>query len=383
MAPTRPNKKSKKRNENQTASPRALLELAAAQLEQGDLETALSAAQNALEATGEGGDFELRALDLLGHIYVEVGEIEDARACFTRAVHLDPDGTLDEKIGGGPEKFLWLAQLSEDGGQDSVRWFERGASALRSQIQVLADLPKRTAEQEALLEEKKRKLAGTLCGVAEVYMTDLSWEADAEQRCEALVTEATLVAPGLAESWQTVANVRISQARVEDARAALTRSMEIWAGLPTTHPDVPDFPARVSLTRLLLEVEMEKEALDVVERLVGDDDESVEAWYLGGWGQYISGEKVKQQVKEKKAEADEEEEEWKTPWASARRWLRQCLRLFEQQEYEDDRLGDHAKELLASIDKELGPAPENDDDDDDDDAWEDANDSGEDEEMAG
>ncbi|KAL2756175.1 hypothetical protein ACRALDRAFT_2104561 [Sodiomyces alcalophilus JCM 7366] len=383
MAPTRPTKKSKKRNESQAASPRTLLDLAAARLEIGDLETALSAAQNALEATGEGGDFELRALDLLGHVYVEIGEIEDARQCFTRAVDLDPDGTLDEKIGGGPEKFLWLAQLSEDGGQDSVRWFERGASALRNQIQGLVDLPKRNPEQEALLEEKKRKLAGTLCGVAEVYMTDLSWEADAEQRCEALVTEATLVAPGLAESWQTVANVRISQTRVEDARAALTRSMEIWAGLPSTHPDVPDFPARVSLTRLLLEVEMEKEAMDVVERLVGDDDESVEAWYLGGWGQYLSGEKAKQQANgAKQPEGVAEEEEWKTLWRSARRWLRQCLRLFQQQEYEDDRLGDHAKELLASIDKELGPAPENDDDDDDD-GWEDADDSNEDEEMAG
>lgn len=381
MAPTRPIKKSKNRDDNQAASPRALLELAAIKLEQGDLESALSAAQNALEATGEGGDFELRALDLLGHVYIEVGEIDDARQCFARAVDLDPDGTLDEKIGGGPEKFLWMAQLSETGGQDSVRWFERGASALRSQIQVLADLPKRTPEQEAALEEKKRKLAGTLCGVAEVYMTDLSWEPDAEQRCEALVTEATLVAPGLAESWQTVANVRISQQRVEDARAALTRSMEIWAGLPSTHPDVPDFPARVGLTRLLLEVEMEKEAMDVVERLVGDDDESVEAWYLGGWGQYISGEKAKEQISNG-AKPEGVEEEWKALWSSARRWLRQCLRLFEQQEYEDERLGDHAKELLASIDKEIGPAPENDDDDDDD-GWEDADDSNEDEEMTG
>ena len=189
------------------------------------------------------------------------------------AVALDEDGALDESVGGGPEKFLWLAQLSEDGGQDSVKWFERGAQSLRGQIQVLADMPARTAEQEAALEERKRKLAGTLCGVAEVYMTDLSWEADAEQRCEALVTEATLVAPALAETWQTVANVRISQQRMDDAKAALSRSMEIWRDLPPQHPDVPDFPTRISLARLLLEAEMRPESMEVLERLVGDDDE--------------------------------------------------------------------------------------------------------------
>ncbi|KAM0322848.1 hypothetical protein ACHAQA_009189 [Verticillium albo-atrum] len=383
MAPTRPNKKNKKQADPKTMDPKLLLEAAAVKLEEGDLENALAAATTALQATGPGGDLELLCLNLLGQIYVEAGEIDDARAIFTRAVSLDEDGSLDEARGGGPEKFLWLAQLSEDGGQDSVRWFERGAASLRGQIQALDGVApaQRSAEQEAQLEERKRKLAGTLCGVAEVYMTDLSWEADAEQRCEALVTEATLVAPGLAESWQTVANVRISQAKVEEARAALARSLDIWRGLPVTHPDVPDFPTRVSLARLLLEVEMEEESIEVLERLVGDDDESVEAWYLGGWGQYISGEKLKQLEAEGKARTEDQEDDWQAVWRSARQWLTVCLKLFEQQEYEDDKLGEHANQLLEAITKELGPAAENEADE----VWEDADsgDEDEDQEMAG
>ncbi|EFQ28741.1 TPR domain-containing protein [Colletotrichum graminicola] len=375
MAPTRPNKKAKKRTEKKPANPALLLVEAATKLQEGDLENAVSAAKKALDGTGVGGDYELAAVNLLGLIAIEMGEVDEARAYFLRAVELDIDGTLDERIGGGPEKFLWLAQLSEEGGQDSVNWFDKGAQSLRGQIQLLADLPKRSAEQETQLEERKRKLGGALCAVAEVYMTDLSWEADAEQRCEALITEAGLVAPESAETWQTVANVRISQEKVEEARAALARSLELWVNLPPLDPNVPDFPTRISLVRLLLEVEMEKEAIEVLERLVGDDDQSVEAWYLGGWALFIIGEKVKGKSE---SQLDEDDEDWKSTWDTSRRWLMRCQKLYREQEYEDERLGEHAKELLASINKELGDPPAEDEDD----GWEDAG-SDEDEAMEG
>ncbi|EON96808.1 putative tpr domain-containing protein [Phaeoacremonium minimum UCRPA7] len=361
MAPTRP---------RPLRSPKQLLQDAIAKLEQGDALAAAALAKDALTATGEDGDRAGAACALLGEIYVELGEIEKARSFFLRAAEVDKEGTLPEELGGGPEKFLWLAQLSEDGGQDSVSWFERGTAALRHQIQAATEALAETRRkggpksvEEALgarEDEKKRKLAETLCAVAEVYMTDLSWEADAEARCEALVTEATMVAPELPDAWQTVANVRISQTKVDEAKAALERSLALWEDLPPEHPSVPAFATRVGLVRLLLEVEDEDKAIEVVERLLAEDDESVEAWYLGGLGLFTTGEKAK---------AKDVGDKWKSHWRAARQSLNQCLRLFQLQEYEDDRLGDHAKELLESIAKELGPAPA--DGEEDDDGWED------------
>ncbi|PNP38297.1 hypothetical protein TGAM01_v205043 [Trichoderma gamsii] len=343
-------------------NPNKLLTDAETQYEVGNLDEAIALASKALEQTGEGGDFELKALNLLGVLNVEDGEVEEAREYFLRAVKLDEEGILEEKIGGGPEKFLFLAQLSEEGGQDSVQWFERGASALRKQIQTLNDIANRTPEQQAALDEMQSKLGGVLCAVAEVYMTDLSWEADAEQRCEALITEAMLIAPNYAETWQTVANVRISQERVDEARTALKRSLELWQDLPPEHPSVPEFPTRVALARLLMETEMEEQALLVLERLVTDDDSSVEVWYLGGWCLYVAGEKLRdaKQPQQNGAE-DDASEEWKATWGYARKWLTQSLKLYEQQEYEDERLGEHASELLQSINKELGEPPEGED----------------------
>ena len=59
----------------------------------------------------------LPALNLLAQIQLELGDGDAAREYFLRAVDLDPEGTIKEIEGGGAEKFLWLAQLSEEGGQ--------------------------------------------------------------------------------------------------------------------------------------------------------------------------------------------------------------------------------------------------------------------------
>jgi tetratricopeptide (TPR) repeat protein len=152
--------------------PMKLLEQATILLQTGQADAALSIAQQALEIAPSNSPAQLSSLNTIAEIYVELGEIDLARKHFLQAVELDPTGSIPESEGGGAEKFLWLAQLSELGGKDSVQWFEKGVGALRSVIQQLEanNGPAQTLE----LEEKKRKMANALCGVAEIYMTDLS-----------------------------------------------------------------------------------------------------------------------------------------------------------------------------------------------------------------
>ena len=393
MAKTKPKNKSAAKKEKSTLnrvnpgpsqtssppqSPLVLLSEATIHLQQGDIESAIPLAKKALLLSDEQSIEALPALNLLGEIHVELGEIDAAREYFLKAVKLDEDGDEQEELGGGAEKFLWLAQLSEDGGADSVAWYKKGAGSLRRQIGTLLHSKSLHPVGVQKLKEKERKLAVALCGVVEVYMTDLSWEDDAEQKCEALVTEATMVAPDFAEPWQTLANVRLSQARVEDAQAALRRSLETWKDLAPEDAGVPDFPSRVSLARLLMEAEMEEEAIEVLERLVGEDDSSVEVWYLGGWCMYIMGDKQKNgEIKD----ADRDGDSWKVSWISSRQWLTQSLHLFEAQDYEDERLGQHAQELISSLNAELGGAV--DDDEEEGEEWEDDDPSDGDEDMTG
>lgn len=298
------------------------------------------------------------ALSVEAEIQLAVGAVDAARTSFLRATTMDPDGALISA-----EPWLWLAQLSEGGGRESISHFTKATEVLRNEIEVLEDVSDddRVAE---VLNEKRSKLADALAAITEVYMTDLSWEADAEQRCESYITEAVAICPDQLSAGvlQTLASVRISQERLDDARQALKRSMEIWKDIPfeVESESRPDFATRISLSRLLMEVEAEAEAFDVVQGLIREDDQSVESWYLGGWCQMLIAEKTRG-----------DEEARKKSQEQAKTWLDSCLRLFRVQQYEDDRLRDHALELVQQLNKALGVEDQMDDDEN---AWEDEDD---------
>ncbi|EHY55890.1 hypothetical protein HRR83_006726 [Exophiala dermatitidis] len=317
-----------------------------------------------LQLAAEGKPTLPAALTLTAEIQLALGDIDAARKSFTRVTQLDPDGALVSA-----EPWLELAQICEDGGHESIAHFERATEVLRNEIEVLEDDEAKALGQTAkVLDEKRAKLANALCAMAEVYMTDLSWEEDAEQRCEAFVTEAVAVCPERLSAGvlQTLASVRISQTRVDDARQALGRSMDIWKDVPQEVDDDerrPDFATRVSLSRLLMEVEQEPEAFAVIEGLIRQDDESVECWYLGGWCQVLISQKP-ETTPEEVAKSQE----------TAKTWLDNCLRLYRKLEYEDERLRDHAVELVQQLNKILGVEDQMDDDD----AWEDEDDQEED-----
>ncbi len=392
-------------------SPRVLVAEAEAAMTQGDVQVALSAArkaQQALEEASSGGGSGSNnivldgvglaaACALVGEISLESGNVDGARMALERAVQLDPAGALPEALGGGVDKFLYLAQLSEDGGRDSLAWFERGAAALRTAIALGDEDDKGAGGDDDARKTLADKLAQVLCAMAEVWMTDLSFEDDCEQHCEALATEATLVAPASSEAWQTLASVRISQSRDADARAALQRSLALWEALPPEHPDMPAFSVRVSLARMLMTAGWLDKAVEVTAHLLREDEQSVEVWYLAGFAHYLQGQQLREAgegVSKKNGDSgdhddddddDDDDNDWKSTWLEARRCLGRCLRRFRQQEYEDERLGEHATELLREVEAAVGEAPqkekdeEDEDEDEDEEEWEDEDEGGDDE----
>ena len=347
-------------------TPEQLYASALTLVEQSQPQEALKKAQELLiQVQSHGTGEALPALNLLGEISVELGNVDSAKAYFEKAVALDPDGRIPETMGSGAEKFLWLAQLCEEGGKQSVEWFERGAEALQAEIGALESSGLPVIDEESLLMmrmEKKRKLANALCGIVEVYMTDLSWEDDAEERCERLITEAIAAEDETSpEVLQTLASVRLSQERKDDAQAALKRSIDTWSNLEPEDPAVPDFATRISLSRLLMEAEMESEAMGVLNRLVQEDDQSVEAWYLGGWCQHLVAEREKSAPSQTligNGRGSDKAQEIEATMKGSRHWLETSIKLYDLLDYEDERLLEHAEELVTDLDTVLGPEDE-------------------------
>lgn len=97
---------------------------------------------------------------------------------------------------------------------------------------------------------------------------------------------------------------------------------------------------------------MELEALEVLERLILEDDQSVEAWYLGGWCLNLLAEK-QEAPKDEEPEQETPESKRLASLVASREWLKQSLTLYDTVQYEDERLKEHALELVAIMNKEL------------------------------
>ncbi|RPB25059.1 hypothetical protein L211DRAFT_836922 [Terfezia boudieri ATCC MYA-4762] len=323
----------------------------------------------------------LPALELAGEIHLELGDIPTARSYFLQAATLDPDGLHEDAGGSGPEKFLWLAQLSEEGGREAVGWFERGANVLRKWLEGIESgggSGSGSKERMEMMEERdlRGKLCSALCGMAELYMTDLCMEPNAESSCEAFVTEALLLSPDNSEALQTLASIRISQLRIEDAKSALERSVQLWLHLEPGSQTIPPYATRIAVARLLMETGLFNLALEVLDGLREEDDQVVDMWYLGGWGLYCKGDKVREEEEKTKGkgialktqsedeDVREEEENWQSLWAESRQWLNVCAKLCQALEWEDEGLIEHTIELLGKINEVLGEEMGDGEDDD-------------------
>lgn len=120
-------------------------------------------------------------------------------------------------------------------------------------------------------------------------------EPDAEQRCTEYLDLALRVDAGAdinPDVYITLASVRLSQCRRDDAIAALQKSFSIWREEPPTSLAYPPFASRLNLGRLLVECEAYDEAMEVLEGLEDEDDEDFEVLYLLGLVNWLLAEKT-------------------------------------------------------------------------------------------
>ncbi|KAJ3088197.1 hypothetical protein HK102_009327 [Quaeritorhiza haematococci] len=236
----------------------------------------------------------------------QVEELErSARSHFLKAAEME-----GEK---GFGKFLYLGQLSM--GFEAVGFYERGCRILQGEILEMEKKGQQggasgseTVDESALL---RKQFSSALCSLVEIFMTDCCEEPDAEARCEAYISEAIKVNPNDPEVYQTLASIRISQSRPDDAKAAATHAMDLWWVEPTStttqqqqaspssstpatpnpiNPVYPPYSVRMSLSKLLIELGLYERAMQVLKTLQQEDDEDADLWYVYGWCYYLLGE---------------------------------------------------------------------------------------------
>lgn len=153
-----------------------------------------------------------------------------------------------------------------------------------------------------------------------------SFEPNAESQCETYLAQAIQIEPVTPEVYQTMASVRLSQQRVDEAKAALAQGLALWLGSDPTEEDgpTPDYETRLALVKLLLETAMYDEAFTVLNGLIEENDQVPDTLYLFGWANYIAAE----EVDESSPTADEERQE---QLENAREALNACVKVLCEQ----------------------------------------------------
>ncbi|TFK40383.1 hypothetical protein BDQ12DRAFT_697745 [Crucibulum laeve] len=314
------------------------------------------------------------AKEMLGVALLETGEIEDAREAFLSLLSPNPDAPSPPP----PSAHLYLAQLSDEDPRLALQHYQAAVEILTAQLKGKDRAVNDNGNDEA---ELKSNIVRALVGQVEIWMDpsyDLCFEPEAEKTCEDLLTLALQTDLGNPEALQTLASVRMSQQRPDEAKQCLEQAWTAWKDLDLDDPKLPPIPARLALVKLFIELSLYTPALLVLHGIMSSDDQDVEAWYLEGWCFFLMSE----QAKENGGKLDELT--WEELAKDSRDCLETCQVLYTNQEHLDAPLLEHVKELIAKLEaRGIAASPIEDDGEEGEEDWEDVGSDGdEDVEMA-
>ncbi|KAF8656253.1 hypothetical protein AX16_002689 [Volvariella volvacea WC 439] len=375
MGRTRPKKASasskaaKETSQKSTPSPSvpALLEKAQSLIVQCDFDLAEKFAQRILELQPSNAE----AKEMMGVIKLEQGEMEAAKQAFLSLIPPSPDAPSPPP----PSAHLYLAQLCDDEPRLALQHYQAAIEILVLQLKGKERAFDEKSKDDEL--EIRRTIVRALIGQVEVWMDpsyDLCFEPEAEKTCEELLSHALQIYPDNPEALQTLASVRMSQQRPDDAKQCLEKVWAAWKDLDLDDPKLPPIGVRLQLAKLFIELALYSPALLVLQGVMASDDQEVEAWYLEGWCFFL----MMEHAQEKGGKFDELT--WQELAQDSRDCLETCVVLHRNQEYPDIPILEHANELIAKLDT-LGIRPSPADEGDDQGDWEDVDSSGDDSDV--
>ena len=187
-----------------------------------------------------------------------------ARQMLQHAIEVSPNQ--------GYVKFLNLAQLSK--GHEALKLYEAAVNILKREMGGCnPKLKKGFRKRNRLAWEA----ATATVAAAELFLTDLCDEPEAERRCDMLLQEAIGYCPTNIEAHQVLGSFRISQQRPDEARTALLQAVKLSKHAPETQQ--PSFDSKIELLRLLMQVDA-KAAFEFGLVVLNIDDTCALTWFL-------------------------------------------------------------------------------------------------------
>ena len=235
---------------------------------------------------------DANVFDHLAEVEMSLGETERASRAWIRAIEI----TGNPSDPANAERWLYIAQLQE--GDASRQSYTQAISLLQARTRVdptggaaavssssSASSSSSSAAAAAGAESQTRaQLCTAFCALAELYLTDLCFEDDAERACQEALDEAMKHnSTDSHEPIQGMASLRLSQGNHAEASQLMQTAV-----LRIQHANPPiDSEMRLASARLLLEcapyaADAADSALSLLSGIMREDDENVEIWFLMG-----------------------------------------------------------------------------------------------------
>ncbi|KAG8858791.1 hypothetical protein FRB96_004928 [Tulasnella sp. 330] len=276
---------------------------------------------------------------LLGVVEMELGDFPAAKQVLETLIPPSPTAPSLPSL----DAYFYLAQFNEDP-RAALRLYQSGVDLV---VKALKGKGPALAGPDLSEDDLKKKAAKALTAMVGIWMTDL-WQPEAEQQCETLLSHAQELDADNPEVLRTLASVRISQQRNDEARLLAERSWAGWKDLDPADINAPSTEDRLSLAKLFLELEAYPLSFAGVQSVLADNDQDVEAWYLQGLGYWeisnaLAAGKVVAGVKETTTSRE--------VMQIARNCLGTCKELMVGQNYPDDELRQQAEALILEMEK--------------------------------
>jgi len=191
-----------------------------------------------LDREGEGENAGAR--ELKGVVEMESGDPDKAKDIFLTLV--PPSATAPDPA--PPSAHLYLGQLfSDDDPRTALGHYQTAVEAL---VGKLAEMGKGKETAEVLDEEEeevRRMVVRACCSMVDIWMTDLCFEPEAESSCEEILRQALSTDPDNTEALLSLASVRMSQQRPDEAEQCVRKVWSMWEEIaagsyfPLVHAD--------------------------------------------------------------------------------------------------------------------------------------------------
>uniref|UniRef100_A0A6B0VCZ5 Putative assembly chaperone of rpl4 isoform x1 n=1 Tax=Ixodes ricinus TaxID=34613 RepID=A0A6B0VCZ5_IXORI len=201
----------------------------------------------------------LKTLDVLSGLLLEMGDVAGASQLLQRMIELEPND--------GFRKYLSMGQLCD--GKESLRHYSKGVEILQ---RLLGERQGASAEADPEGSgHLSRELSSAYCAMAEIYMTDCCFEEDAKTQCAELIEKGLAADPKNPEALQCQASYLLVKQDTEGAQQAMRRSLDLWLpqherlcqgnqgeddGQDPVEVCPLSYSCRVSCAKVLIELEM-------------------------------------------------------------------------------------------------------------------------------